>query len=158
MKHLRPTVLVLAGLFLAGCDAAPKQAPSWTLPGVDGKAVRSAEFAGKVVLLDFWATWCPPCKMEIPGFIELQKQYADKGLVVVGVSIDQDGPSVVREFVKAQGINDPIVMGDAAVQSAFGGIEGVPTTFLIDRTGKIVQKHVGYTSKEEFEAAIKKLL
>ena len=158
MKPIRSLWLLLAGLCLAGCGGAPKQAPAWTLPDVDGKPVHSTEFAGKVVVLDFWATWCPPCKMEIPGFVELQKKYAAQGLVVVGISLDQDGPNVVREFMKAQGINYPVVMGDNAVQTSFGGVEGIPTTFVIDRTGKIVEKHVGSAPKEAFEATIKKLL
>ena len=132
--------------------------PAWELKDVDGKPVKSSDFTGKVVILDFWATWCGPCRMEIPGFIELQKQYADKGLVVVGVSLDQDGASVVKAFMEKTGINYPIVLGDEAIVSAFGGVEGIPTTFIIDRNGRIVGKHVGYSAKAEFEAEIKPLL
>jgi thiol-disulfide isomerase/thioredoxin len=132
--------------------------PAWELKDVSGKAVKSSDFADKVVILDFWATWCGPCRMEIPGFIELQKQYADKGLVVVGVSLDQDGASAVKPFIEKMGINYPIVLGDETVVSAFGGVEGIPTTFIIDRKGQIVRKHVGYAPKAEFEADIKPLL
>lgn len=132
--------------------------PAWELKDVNGKTVKFSDFSGKVVVLDFWATWCGPCRMEIPGFIELQKQYADKGLVIVGVSLDQDGASAVKPFMEKMGINYPIVLGDEAVTSAFGGIEGIPTTFIIDRTGNIVRKHVGYAPKAEFEADIKPLL
>lgn len=132
--------------------------PAWELKDVDGKLVTSSDFAGKVVIIDFWATWCGPCRMEIPGFIELQKQYADKGLVVVGVSLDQDGESVVKSFMEKTGINYPVVLGDEKIVSAFGGVEGIPTTFVIDREGKIIRKHVGYTAKAEFEAEIKPLL
>ena len=96
--------------------------------------------------------------MEIPGFIELQKQYADKGLVVIGVSLDQDGASAVKPFSEKLGINYPIVLGDETIVSAFGGIEGIPATFIIDREGRIVRKHVGYAPKAEFEADIKPLL
>jgi thiol-disulfide isomerase/thioredoxin len=137
---------------------ATARSPAWELRDVDGKAVISADFAGKVVILDFWATWCGPCRMEIPGFIELQKQYADKGLVVVGVSLDQDGASVVKSFMDKMGINYPVVLGDETVVNAFGGVEGIPTTFIIDRKGEIVGKHVGYAPKTEFEADIKPLL
>lgn len=139
-------------------SAPPTPSPAWELKGVDGKPVKSSDFAGKVVILDFWATWCGPCRMEIPGFIELQKQYADKGLVVVGVSLDQDGASVVKSFMDKMGINYPVVLGDETIVNAFGGVEGIPTTFIIDRNGQIVGKHVGYAAKAEFESEIKHLL
>lgn len=140
-------------------SATTKQpSPAWELKDVDGKTVKSSDFAGKVVVLDFWATWCGPCRMEIPGFIELHKQYADKGLVVVGVSLDRDGASAVKPFIEKSGINYHIVLADEAVVSAFGGIEGIPTTFIIDRKGQIVHKHDGYAPKAEFEAEIKPLL
>jgi len=139
-------------------SAQPVPSPLWELKDVDGEPVKSSDFTGKVVVLDFWATWCGPCRMEIPGFIELQKQYADRGLVVVGVSLDQGGAAVVKPFMEKTGINYPIVLGDEAIVSAFGGVEGIPTTFIIDRNGRIVAKHVGYTAKAEFEAEIKPLL
>jgi len=135
-----------------------KKVPAWELKDVDGKTVKSSDFDGKVVMLDFWATWCPPCKAEIPGFIELQKQYGEKGLVVIGVSLDEQGPDVVKPFMKQFGVNYPVVMGDAKIVQDFGGIEGLPTTFVIDRTGNIVASHIGYTSKEAFEKEITPLL
>jgi len=138
--------------------ATSMPSPAWELKGVDGKLVKFSDFAGKVVILDFWATWCGPCRMEIPGFIELQKQYADKGLVVVGVSLDQDGASVVKTFMDKTGIIYPVVLGDETIVCAFGGVEGIPTTFIIDRNGRIVGMHVGYTEKTEFESEIKPLL
>jgi thiol-disulfide isomerase/thioredoxin len=160
------SLLVLAAsrrLSTSTADSAPRvttsqPSPAWELKGVEGKAVKSSDFAGKVVILDFWATWCGPCRMEIPGFIELQKQYADKGLVVIGVSLDQDGASTVKPLIEKMGLNYPIVLGDEAVVSAFGGIEGIPTTFIVDRAGNIVRKHVGYAPKAEFETDIKPLL
>lgn len=133
-------------------------APAWTLQDVNGKPVHSADFAGKVVVLDFWATWCPPCRMEIPGFIELHKEYAGKGLVVVGVSLDQDGADGVKRFMDKQGMTYPVVMADQKIVEDFGGVEAIPTTFIIDRQGRIVRKHVGYTEGAEFEAEIKPLL
>ena len=98
---------------------------------MEGKTVRSSDFAGKVVVLDFWTTWCPPCRAEIPGFVELQKQYGDKGLVIVGVSLDQQGPEVVTPFMKQFSMNYPVVMGDAKIVQAFGGIRGIPTTLSL---------------------------
>jgi thiol-disulfide isomerase/thioredoxin len=132
--------------------------PAWDLRDVDGQPVSSAQFLGKVVVLDFWATWCPPCQAEIPGFVELQKTYGDQGLVVIGVSMDQAGPSVVKDFMKQHGMNYPVVMGDDAINQAFGGIEGLPTTFIINRAGTLIDRHVGYTDKADFERAIKPLL
>ena len=130
-------------------EASPSiTAPAWELKDVDGKTVKSSDFAGKVVVLDFWATWCPPCKAEIPGFVELQKQYGDKGLVIVGVSLDEQGPEVVTPFMKQFSINYPVVMGDAKIVQAFGGIRGIPTTFVIDRSGKIVSGHVGFAPRK----------
>lgn len=174
MKHLKVTSIIVACalgaaafLFVAASSEQPapkptatasKQAPKWELPGLDGKKVQSSEFAGKVIILDFWATWCGPCRMEIPGFIELQKKYEKLGLVVVGVSLDQDGTEVVKAFKEKFGVNYPLVMGDAKVVEAFGGVEAIPTTFIIDRAGRIVNQHVGYADKAEFEREIKPLL
>ncbi len=139
--------------------SAPAQAaPAWELRSVEGRLVKSTEFQGKVVILDFWATWCPPCRKEIPGFVELQKEYRDKGLVVVGVSLDEGSPEAVKAFIGQFGINYPIVMGTPEVVAAFGGVEGIPTTFILDRQGNIAGKHVGYAPKSDFENTIKKLL
>jgi thiol-disulfide isomerase/thioredoxin len=132
--------------------------PSWELVDLQGQSVRSADLEGKVVLLDFWATWCPPCRKEIPGFIELQETYGDDGVVVVGVSLDQGGPAVVARFVEKTGINYAVVMGDSRIVEAFGGIPSIPTTFVIDREGRIVERHVGYVSKSRFEKSIQALL
>ena len=133
------------------------RAPDWELKDPEGKLVKSSDFDGKVIILDFWATWCPPCKAEIPGFIELQKKYGAKGLVVVGISLDEEGPSVVKQFMIRFGMNYPVVMGNLKTMQDFGG-KGLPTTFVIDRSGTIVSKHVGFASKETFEKEITPLL
>ena len=133
-------------------------APEWSLQDVEGKKVCSADFKGKVVILDFWATWCGPCRTEIPTFIALQKQYAKQGLVVIGASVDEGGADVVKPFARKLGINYPVVLADEKTQQAFGGIEAVPTTFIIDRQGQIVKEHLGFADKDEFEKEIKPLL
>ena len=143
---------------LADEDLVGKGAPAWELKDTDGKPIKSSDFAGKVVVLDFWATWCPPCKAEIPGFVELQKNYSDKGLVIVGVSLDEQGPAVVKPFMKQFGMNYPVVMGDDKIIEDFGGIQAIPTTFVIDRSGKITAKHVGFAPVETFEQEIAPLL
>jgi len=133
-------------------------APVWELQDVGGKTVRSADFKGKVVILDFWATWCAPCRAEIPDFIALQKQYENQGLVVIGASVDEGGADVVKPFAQKLGINYPVVLADEKTQEAFGGIEAVPTTFIIDREGRIVKEHMGFADKDKFENEIKPLL
>lgn len=146
------------GTILAAALDPGAMAPDWKLQNLDGKTVQLSDFKGKVVVLDFWATWCPPCRGEIPGFIALQKQYEHQGLVVVGVSLDQGGPGVVSSFAKTEGMNYPIVMGDDDVAAEYGDIQAIPTTFVIDRSGKVVAKHEGGTDKATFEGEIKKLL
>jgi cytochrome c biogenesis protein CcmG/thiol:disulfide interchange protein DsbE len=135
-----------------------KPAPAFTLQDLNGNSVSLADFRGKVVILDFWATWCPPCIKEIPDFIELYKKYEDKGFAMVGISLDQAGISVVKSFAQKFQINYPILMADGKVDKAYGGITSIPTTFVIDSAGNIRQKYIGYRDKDVFENDIKALL
>ena len=137
---------------------AMKQAPHWELQGLDGKTIQSSDYKGKVMALVFWATWCPPCRAEIPGFIELQKKYAALGFTVVGVSVDEASLETVKAFAEKHGINYPIVLHDGKIVDAYGGIEGLPTTFIIDRNGHILKQHLGFTVPAEFEKEITPLL
>lgn len=143
---------------LSTLSAKPQNAPAWTLTDLDGKTIHSTDFKGKVVILDFWATWCGPCRAEIPEFIDLQKQYAKQGLVVVGVSVDEAGPAAVRLFAQKLGMNYRVGVADEKMLDAFGDIEALPTTFVINRAGRIVDVHVGLTDKEDFEKEIEPLL
>jgi len=140
--------------------ALPKlgPAPAWELKDLAGKVVRSDQFAGKVVVVDFWATWCPPCRAEIPGYVALQRKYESQGLVIVGVSLDQAGPDVVKAFAAKYSINYPLVMGDESAVRAFGGVEAIPTTFLIDRSGQIRDRKTGSEETEEYERKIRAVL
>jgi len=145
---------IVFGVFMIGTTSVSAQeAPDFTLTDIEGNQVSLSDFKGKVILLDFWATWCGPCKMEIPSFIELQNDYRDD-VVVLGVSLDQGGPAAVVPFAKKMKINYPIVYGDGKVVQAYGGIRGIPTTFVIDKEFKIQRKYVGYTDHKVFEQDI----
>jgi cytochrome c biogenesis protein CcmG/thiol:disulfide interchange protein DsbE len=163
MKKLLPILLaaplLAAGLVLAPNASAADKAPDYALKAAsDGKVQKLADLKGKVVLLDFWATWCPPCREEIPDFVSLQKQYGKQGLQVVGISVDKGGTEGVVKFMDENKINYPILMSEGATEKAYGGIRAIPTTFLIDRKGNIVKKYIGGTSKETFEKDLKALL
>jgi peroxiredoxin len=138
--------------------ADSKAAPDWQLNDVEGKSVKLSDFKGKVVILDFWATWCPPCRAEIPGFVALQKKYADRGFTMIGVSLDQQGVSVVKPFMSKFAMNYPIVIGNQKVTDDYGGIRAIPTTFVIDQQGNIVTGFEGFTDQATFESVIVPLL
>ncbi len=140
-------------------QADSRTPPDFSLASVEtGKEVRLSALKGKVVLIDFWATWCGPCRMEIPHFVELQKQYS-KDLRIVGISLDQQGEMVVRPFMRQWKINYDIVIDTTGqVQSSYGGIRSIPTALLVGRDGQVKDVFVGYRPKEVFESAIQKAL
>ena len=133
-------------------------APDWTLDRIDGTSLSSSDLAGKIVVVDFWATWCPPCRAEIPGYIAMQDDLRDQDVVIVGISLDKGGPSVVRRFAEEWGMNYELVMGDEEVANAFGGIRAIPTTFLIDRNGQVRHRKQGAMEREEYEPFVRSLL
>lgn len=137
-------------------SSAKGAAPQFTLTDIEGRALSLAQYRGKVVILDFWAPWCPPCRKEIPDFISLQHQYALQGLQVIGIGLDE--PSKVAAFVQENGINYPVAAGDDAISNLYGGVSGIPTTFIIDRQGVIKNRFEGFTERSVFEAEIRKLL
>jgi cytochrome c biogenesis protein CcmG/thiol:disulfide interchange protein DsbE len=131
-------------------------APQFTLTDITGHPISLSNYRGKVVILDFWASWCPPCRREIPDFISLQKQYASQGLQIIGIGLDQ--PNNVVAFVQQYGINYPVAVGDDAISNLYGGVSGIPTTFIIDKEGNISNRFEGFTERIVFEQEIKKLL
>lgn len=134
-----------------------KVAPDFVLQDLQGKQVKLSDLRGKAVLLNFWATWCGPCKVEMPWFVELQKQYGPQGLQIVGVALDDSGRDAIQKYATEMGVNYMILQGQDSVGDAYGAI-GLPTTFFIARDGKIIDSASGLVSRSEIEDNIKKAL
>ena len=137
---------------------ALEMAPGFRLKDRYGNAVELANFRGKVVVLNFWATWCGPCKVEIPWFTEFQQRFRDAGLTVLGISMDEDGWKSVSPFLDEQRVNYPVMIGDEELGKAYGGLDALPMTFLINKGGRIAAAHAGLIAKATYEREIKKLL
>jgi cytochrome c biogenesis protein CcmG, thiol:disulfide interchange protein DsbE len=162
-------IFVVAGFYfvlhLRGVPAGPKDrrireqspAPNFSLPDLNGQQLDLSSYRGKVVLLDFWATWCDPCREEIPHLVELQSKYGSQGFEIIGVAMD-DGPEPVRAFYQCFQMNYPVVMGGAKTGELYGGVLGLPIAFLIGRDGRIYSKHIGATGISVFEKEIVNLL
>jgi cytochrome c biogenesis protein CcmG/thiol:disulfide interchange protein DsbE len=133
-------------------------APDFALKDADGKTVHLSDYRGKVVLLDFWATWCGPCKIEIPWFMDIERKNKDKGFEVLGVSMDDNGWEDVKPFLAELQVNYRVVIGNDDTAKNYGGVDALPTTFLIDREGKIAAIHIGLASRREFEDGVEELL
>lgn len=151
----KPTPATGSGAQMPG---GRQPAADFQLTDLEGSPLQLSALRGKVVLLDFWATWCPPCVAEIPHFRDLSAAYKSKGLEVIGISLDEGGETAVRPFLKKHGVQYRIALGNPQIIRAYGGIRGIPTTFLIDKKGRVAQKYVGYREKQEFERQIQTLL
>ena len=157
-------------MLAVGCSSSPKPtqatadnrdrkaAANFSLPDSTGAKIALADYKGKVVLLNFWATWCGPCKIEIPWFIEFNKAYKDRGLAVLGVSLDDDGWKSVKPYLADKKIDYPVVVGNDEVAKSYGGVDALPTTFIIDRDGRIAFVHMGLVGKDTYEKEIRSLL
>ncbi len=132
-------------------------APDFSLPDLTGNKLELSSYRGKIVVLDFWATWCDPCRDDIPHYVELQNKYGGQGLQIIGVSMD-DEPEPVRDFYRQFKMNYPVVMGTAQTGELYGGVLGLPIAFLIGSDGRISAKHIGATNVSVFENEIVKLL
>lgn len=132
-------------------------APDFTLNDASGKPVTLSEFRGKVVLLNFWATWCAPCRVEIPWFTEFQKTYGDRDFVVLGVSLDEDGWKSVKPYMEEKRMSYRVMIGNDDLARLYGGLNSLPTTLIIDRSGRIAVTHVGLCNRSEYVAGVKTL-
>ncbi len=139
-------------------STSPDALPEFSLQDIEGNRFSNSDIEGKVVLLNFWATWCGPCKIEMPWFVEFQRKYKDQGFTVLAVSLDEDGWEVVRPFVEANDFNFPVFLGDDTVSEEFGGIYALPTTLITDKSGNIMFRHTGLVPKAKYEREIEELL
>ncbi len=162
---------VLTAALFTGCNYGPtsvraavkpakdrKAAPEFSLKDVTGASVKLSDYRGKVVLLNFWATWCGPCKIEIPWFIDFEQSYKDRNFAVLGISLDDDGWESVKPYIEQRKINYRVMIGTEELEHQYGGVDALPTTFIIDREGRIAVVHVGLVSKTEYQNDILNLL
>src|SRR5260370_29242869 len=160
-------VILMAGLAFIRYDWQPARVEAqsgrkldaqFTLKDAKGKDVKLSDYRGKVVLLNFWATWCGPCKDEIPWFIEFEKTYGGRGLAVVGVSMDEDGWKVVTPYVQNQKMNYPVLLGNEQVAGLYARLDALPTTLILDRAGQIASAHTGLVGTDTYAKPIEQLL
>lgn len=167
---------VLLGLSAAGCmsqntraegrssvkpPAKRNAAPDFEVKDANGQSFHLADYKGKVVLLNFWATWCGPCKIEIPWFIDFEKSYKDRGFAVVGISLDEDGWDAVKPYIDTRKMNYRVALGSPLLEQLYGGGDGIqslPTSFIIDRDGKVADVHIGLISKNDYQNELEELL
>ena len=165
MNSLMVSMIVLLGWLAAPAGAASlkkdserKRAPDFDLAASDGGMVRLTSLAGRVVLIDFWATWCGPCKSSIPWLIQLSNQYRDQGLTVLGVSMDEQGWPVVKPFAEKMGMTYPVLLGNKRVGYLYGDADALPLAFFVDRGGRVAGIHLGPANRKDFEKTIRLLL
>jgi len=151
-------VIFICSLAVLQFGSCSSTAPNFHLRTMEGRTIELQNLQGKVVVLNFWATWCPPCRAEIPGLLEVYRKHRTKGLEIVGISLDSDGWTKVSPLMHELNIDYPVVLGNTDVVNAYGGIRAIPTTVIVDREGKIVDKVVGYMDRKKFEEEVLDLI
>ena len=155
---VRIIIAALALLSFAPLVARARQAPSFSVKTLDGKPLRLADLRKRPVIVDFWATWCGPCRASMPHLSTMQTRYEKQGLTVIGLSVDENGPQGVRRFASKLGVKFPLAMANDDVLDAYGPIRSIPTTFFINRNGDIVRRVVGYIDGETMEGYVREIL
>ena len=156
--HLSITAAALALLAFSPHVAAARPAPSFAVKTVEGKPLKSSDLRQKPMIVDFWATWCGPCRASMPHLSAMQTRYEKQGLTVIGLSVDENGPQGVKKFANQLGVKFTIAMANDDVLDAYGPIRSIPTTFFINRKGDIVRRVVGYIDGETMEDYVKEIL
>jgi cytochrome c biogenesis protein CcmG/thiol:disulfide interchange protein DsbE len=141
-----------------GIPRSPDAMPDFVLTDLDGNVVKLSDYTGQAVLLNFWATWCPPCKAELPDLVEIQNEFGGVDFTVVGVSLDQSGPGKVRRFVDQYGINFPVLMGNQKVVVQYGNFRGIPTSFLLNTKHEQVKRYTGLVTKRQLERDLQNVI
>ncbi len=158
IRHCVTVLLIVLSCSLTSCayngENAAETARDFSLQSVSGRTVRLSDYQGKVILLNFFATWCPPCRSEIPDFNELLDDYRDQGFVILGISVERGDPATLKDFADEYGITYPVLIDDGLVSRRYGPIQSIPTTFIIDRDGNLVTKVIGSRDKLFFEETI----
>lgn len=159
LKGVIGTLLILLTVLLGADNVeAAKKMPSFSKKNVtDGSIVSSDAYKGKVLVVNFWATWCPPCRKEIPYLIKLQEKYREKGFSVIGISMDEGGRKLVNKFITKLKVNYPVIIGNAKIARGFGGVIGIPVSFVVDREGNLVKRLDGYISEKVLDRELSKL-
>lgn len=154
------SILILALALFASCSHQETGSSklNFVLRDTNGNSVSLTNFRGKVLILDFWDTWCPPCDREIPDFIELYSQYKDKGFQMIGIALARKGVGAVKDYMKEKGVNYPVLIGTSEILKAYNCCRGIPTTYMLNKKGEIYKTYVGYRPKSVFEEALKTLL
>jgi len=161
MKRILYIIFIITVFLFAASTAQTAKkykAPNFSLQTQSGKVIELAELKGKVVLLNFWATWCPPCRAEIPDFIKVYNSYKSKGFEIIGIALDNEGWFKVAPFIKETKINYPVVLGSEKEVQQYGNFESIPTSFIIDKNGYIAGRQIGLLSKDALEKKLKSLL
>lgn len=157
---MKKLLFVFFAFLLVSCSSAEKKrkkAPDFSLKTPDNKTVKLSDYKGKIVIVNFFATWCPPCRMEIPDFVKFYKENKNKGVEIIGIAVSSR-KETVKKIIKEFKINYPVCLGDEKVQSDYGGIRAVPTTFIIDKEGNIYKKQIGMMREEQLKEILKELL